>query len=1079
MAVALTEWNKRSFGNIFQRKKRLLARLQGIQTHLSRHVRQDLINLEKKLSKELEITLHQEELVWFQRSRAEWIASGDRNTKFYHMATLVKSSKARVNALTTDEGQRITEESLLMEHVRSYFTNLFSEPQSDFNHPQMQGSFPELDPHEWQQINRPFQPEEIKQALFEMDACKSPGPDGFTAGFFQKSWEVVGDSLVKFALDFFAVGKLHPGCNDTVITLIPKVSCPESVKQLRPIGLCNITYKILTKTMANRLREASKKLIGPNQTSFVPGRQISDNIIVLQEVLNSMNVRKATTGWIIMKVDLEKAYDKLDWRFIEETLTSIGFNEVWRRNLMECITTPRMAINWNRKTSQWFLPKRGIRQGDPISPLLFILCIERLGHLINTSVQNGNWRGIKLSRQGPHLSHLFFADDMILFGEATITQAEEMIRCLNTFCEQSGQRVNTLKSSLLFSKNTHPDLQQRIMNLTGIPRVEDLGKYLGVPSIHGRLMKATYSDLIDRIQGKLAGWKSRTLTMAGRIVLAQSVLSSMPYYTMQSTFLPKGVVTTIEKLIRNFIWGSSPDQRRCHLLSWETITKPKEGGGLGLRRLEEMNEAFIAKLGWRLIQKENCLWTQVLKAKYAISSEDCATWRAKPRMSNIWKGILRSVPILRKGMVTLVRNGKGTSFWLDKWMGEGPLIDRATSTIPPSEIYKTVDQYWNQDSTWNVTALQQFLPVDILDELTAIILFDEPGSQDQAVWSKEPSGSFSVRTAYDCAAENSPSPEAAKWNAIWKLKLPSRIKVFLWLSRHERIMTNKQRMKRGFATCDKCWCCKDVSEDIEHTLRRCPAADEVWRRVLPDFYWRTRHLPFQSWLDNGIANKGNGRKPEADNSLFALALWWIWKWRNEAIFTNTLYHLQSKVLWINTQMERVTDAFLRSKLYMGSEPTYQWESRSWTKPEPGMVKINFDGSLDPHTKRAGCGGVVRDSSGNWLYGFTNNIGSCAPDQAEAWGLLRSIQAAVHMGYRNIIVEGDSKEVIDAMSNSSNTTSSIGNILKACRQELRQIETWKLELIPREINTVADQLAKSSRLYPKGLHLLSQDRKSVV
>lgn len=110
-------------------------------------------------------------------------------------------------------------------------------------------------------------------------------------------------------------------------------------------------------------------------------------------------------------------------------------------------------------------------------------------------------------------------------------------------------------------------------------------------------------------------------------------------------------------------------------------------------------------------------------------------------------------------MSTLVRNGKGTSFWLDKWLGDGPLINRSIYLIPPSEIYKTVDQYWNQDGTWNVIVLQQFLLEDILDELAAIVLFDEPGSQDQDVWSKESSGSFSVRTAYDCAADNSPHPK--------------------------------------------------------------------------------------------------------------------------------------------------------------------------------------------------------------------------------------------------------------------------------------------------------------------------------
>lgn len=176
-----------------------------------------------------------------------------------------------------------------------------------------------------------------------MDAYKAPGPDGFTAGFFQKSWEIVGQSVIEFAMDFYTTGSIPVGCNDTYITLIPKVSCLETFKQLHPIGLCNVTYKLLTKTMANRLREASKKLVGQHQTSFVPGRQISDNIIIFQEVLSSMRTRKATIGWMVMKVDLEKAYDRLSWNFIKYTLMDIGFNNNWRRNIMECISSPRLA----------------------------------------------------------------------------------------------------------------------------------------------------------------------------------------------------------------------------------------------------------------------------------------------------------------------------------------------------------------------------------------------------------------------------------------------------------------------------------------------------------------------------------------------------------------------------------------------------------------------------------------------------------------------------------------------------------------------------------------------------------------
>lgn len=240
-------------------------------------------------------------------------------------------------------------------------------------------------------------------------------------------------------------------------------------------------------------------------------------------------------------------------------------------------------------------------------------------------MNDGKWKGIKLSRLGPNLTHLFFVDDMVLFGEATIERAEEMTRYLRSFCAQSGQSVNTLKSSLFFSKNTSVDLQQRITNLTGIPRVEDMGSYLGIPSIHGRLKKASFLGLIERIKNKLSGWKSRTLSLAGRQVLAQSVLSSIPYYMMQTTLLPKGVIATLEKLIRNFLWGSTPNQRKCHLVSWDTIAKSKDCGGLGFQKLETMNEAFLAKLAWRLIQNEDSLWSQVLKYKYNISLLDCAT----------------------------------------------------------------------------------------------------------------------------------------------------------------------------------------------------------------------------------------------------------------------------------------------------------------------------------------------------------------------------------------------------------------------------------------------------------------------
>lgn len=166
-------------------------------------------------------------------------------------------------------------------------------------------------------MNKPFTQPEIKQAMFETSLLKALRPDGFHTGFYQHALKSIGSSISSFALKFYETRSLPEGCNDTLITLIPKIPCPETVKQLRPIGLCNVTYKLIRKAMAIRLKVIMKKLIGPFQLSFIPERQISDNILVYQEVLNSIRTKKGRNGWMIIKVDLEKAYDRLSWNFIQ------------------------------------------------------------------------------------------------------------------------------------------------------------------------------------------------------------------------------------------------------------------------------------------------------------------------------------------------------------------------------------------------------------------------------------------------------------------------------------------------------------------------------------------------------------------------------------------------------------------------------------------------------------------------------------------------------------------------------------------------------------------------------------------
>lgn len=191
-----------------------------------------------------------------------------------------------------------------------------------------------------------------------------------------------------------------------------------------------------------------------------------------------------------------------------------------------------------------------------MSPFLFALCIERLSHIIEEAVNQGRWKGIQASRSSPTASHLFFADDMVLFSEATLEQVHVIKDCLKRFSEISGQRVNFHKSSIFFSAHIDEDRANAITTVAGIPRVSDLGRYLGTPSVHGRIKSNLFTPMIETITNRLNGWKMKQLSMAGPVTLAQSVLCAIPNFIMQTSIIPKGVSETVEKIVRQFIWGA-------------------------------------------------------------------------------------------------------------------------------------------------------------------------------------------------------------------------------------------------------------------------------------------------------------------------------------------------------------------------------------------------------------------------------------------------------------------------------------------------------------------------------------------
>ena len=266
-----------------------------------------------------------------------------------------------------------------------------------------------------------FTVEEVEIALGQMQPLKSPGPDGFVVGFYQNSWSTMGEKVCGVVLNFLNSGIFDPAINHTFIALIPKKLKPSCVTDFRPISLCNVVYKLCSKVLANRLKVVLPQIISPTQSAFILERLITDNLLVAFEALHTMNGRiRGRQGYMALKLDISKAYNRVEWAFLEEMMRRLGFAECWINLIMTCVNTVSYSILINGQPHGHIIPTRDLRQGDPLSPYLFILCAEGLSNLISKAEMNGRVLGLPITRGGTKIGHLFFADDSLLFCKANL-----------------------------------------------------------------------------------------------------------------------------------------------------------------------------------------------------------------------------------------------------------------------------------------------------------------------------------------------------------------------------------------------------------------------------------------------------------------------------------------------------------------------------------------------------------------------------------------------------------------------------------------------------------------------------------
>ena len=291
----------------------------------------------------------------------------------------------------------------------------------------------------------------------------------------------MGPNVIDAVQSFFRTGKLLTEVNNSLLVLIPKNKNSSTVNHYRLISLCNTVYKTIAKLIVAKMRLVLDKLVSPCQSAFIPGRRIAENQILVHEILHSFKKRKVKGGFLAMKIDLQKAYDRVNWSFLRSVLLNFGFEEVFVNWVLECASTVSFSILINGGKSNFFHPTKRLRQGDPLSPYLFILCQEVLARLIERECVSGNLAGVKLNQGGPNFMNVMFADDLMLFSKASTRDSLTLNSCLEKYCEWSGQLVNREKSRLMFSKMVSLHQRRRLKSELHMKRVPDHASYLGSP----------------------------------------------------------------------------------------------------------------------------------------------------------------------------------------------------------------------------------------------------------------------------------------------------------------------------------------------------------------------------------------------------------------------------------------------------------------------------------------------------------------------------------------------------------------------------------------------------------------------
>ncbi|MCH82427.1 ribonuclease H protein, partial [Trifolium medium] len=648
-----------------------------------------------------------------------------------------------------------------------------------------------------------------------------------------------------------------------------------------------------------------------------------------------------------------------------------------------------------------FIVKGGVRQGDPVSPLLFCIAEDVLSRRITKLVDDGRLQLSKGSRHVRIPSHCLYADDIMIYCIGRQSNLIALKELFIRYALASGQVVSAKKSTIFSGGVSHARLIQ-IAQFLGFSIGSLPFNYLGVPIFKGRPKVAYLQPIADKIKAKLAAWKASLLSIAGRIQLVKSVVQSMLVYTMSVYAWPVSLIRELEKWIKKFIWPGDINQRNIVTVAWKKVCKPYSQGGLGIRSLITLNEASNLKLCWDLFQSQE-QWVILLRSR-VFRGRRCITHHVH---SSIWSSVKAEFNVVLENSQFII--GDGTTINFGKMLG----------VVPPEVValFPNLMQFVEQVS----------IPVE--------------HRHDSLAWRSSDSGELSLRQAFDFKAHQGPQLHWAK--TIWSKDIPPSKSLVAWRLMHDKLPTDENLLLRGCSLPSMCSLCRKHGESSFHLFFQCPFAINIWT-------WFSSIIGINlrfNYVDEIWMLCDRSWKPQCKVVILASliniisTIWWV---RNQARFKNMSVNWRKVVSMISSNVSlsgnmtkstyhsSMSDFKILKSFRVSVHPPRAPSIKEvlWQPPPIDWLKCNTDDASNNDT--AACGGVFRNHHAMFIAGFAKNIGPHSSLIAELCGVMRAIELANLYNWKNLWIESDSRLAVLDFAASSKIPWLVRNRWENCK-----------------------------------------------